>query len=61
MIIRAKAVSEVSSCLRPSVPAVPKKSQSGRDDDEKMHVSEAKILVSEASKLFAGAIIFRGP
>ena len=28
MIIRAKAVSEVSSCLRPSVPAVPKKSQS---------------------------------
>ena len=29
--------------------------------DEEMDVSEAKILVSEASKLFAGAIIFRGP
>ena len=32
----------------------------GHDGDEEMDVSEAKILVSEASKLFAGAIIFRG-
>ena len=33
----------------------------GNDDDEDMDVSEANNLVSEASKLSAGARIFRGP
>ena len=36
----------------------------GGDDDvdgEEEDVSEANILVSEASKLFTGARIFRGP
>ena len=33
----------------------------GHDGDEEMDVSVAKILVSEASKLFAGARISRGP
>ena len=31
------------------------------DDDEEMDVSEENFLVSEASKLSAGARIFRGP
>ena len=31
------------------------------DDDEEMDVSEANIVVSEASKLSAGARILRGP
>ena len=31
------------------------------DDDEEMVVSEANIFVSEASKLSAGAKVFRGP
>ena len=31
------------------------------DVDEEINVSEANILVSEASKLSAGARIFRGP
>ena len=35
---------------------------SGHDDvDEEMYVSKANFFVSEASKLAAGARIFRGP
>ena len=33
----------------------------GHDDDEEMDVSEANILMSKASKLSAGARIFRDP